>query len=164
MPRCFGVFVLLLVSVAVMRAQGDVMLLRVDSDVVSKDEFVYHFAQSEETRVEPFLETYIRFRKRIRYAKELKLDTLPKYCQQKSYYQDLVKRGSEGVRVPFSDKSQEWIKLIQFTYPLKQQATNNELRKGEAYIDSLYHVILKNGLPADVLSACSWVQTRFLRK
>ena len=162
MPRCFGVFVLLLVSVSILRAQGDVTLLTVGSDVISKDEFVYHLGQSGDTRIEPFLETYIRFRKKLLYAKELGLDTLFKYRQQKMYYQELMKRDSEKVQIPSSCKSHEWIKLVHVTYPLRQQASNNEIRKGESYIDSIYHVILKNGFPADVLESYSWEQSRFL--
>ena len=77
MPRrLLGVFMLLLVSVLMGRAQGDVVLLTVGNEMVSKHEFEYFFSKSQEKRADVFAETYAHFKKKVQYARELGLDTL----------------------------------------------------------------------------------------
>ena len=58
MPRCLlGVFILLLVSTPLVQAQGDVVLLTVGGEAVSRDEFEYHFGKSPEKCEDVFAET-----------------------------------------------------------------------------------------------------------
>ena len=62
MPRrLLGVFILLLVFVSVMQAQGEVALLTVGNETVGKEEFEYHWNKSSEERAHVFAQTYGRF-------------------------------------------------------------------------------------------------------
>ena len=84
MPRrLLGVWVLLLVSVLVGRAQGDAVLLTVNDEAVSRSEFEYHFSRSLEKCADVFAETYGRFKQKVFVAKELGLDTLLSYHRRK---------------------------------------------------------------------------------
>ena len=162
MPRrLLGVFLLLLVSVSFVRAQGDIVLFTVGSEPICKDEFEFHFSKSSEKRADVFVETYARFKQKVRYAKEIGLDTLTSYrewvkqsksalkgCQQETYESRVQQAG------------REWMKVVHITYPLKQSAHKREAQRGMQYMDSLYAVLPKNVKP-DVEEG-TWVQTRYL--
>ena len=84
MPRrLLGVFILLLVPMSFLWAQGDVVLLTVGGENVSVAEFKYHWKKSSEKRADVFVETYGRFKQKMLCAKELQLDTLSAYISQK---------------------------------------------------------------------------------
>ena len=165
MPRrLLGIFILLLVSVSVMRAQGEVVLLTVGGETIGKEEFEYHWSQSSEERAHVFAQTYGRFIQKVQWAKELGLDTLPTYRERISYYCRMLehrarklewKRNHQGME-------EEWIKLKHVTYPLRQHESWRKEKEAKAYVDSLY-VSLKGGTEV-AFETLSWIQTRHLLK
>ena len=90
MPRrLLGVLILLLVSVAIGRAQGDAVLFTVGADTVRQHEFEYHWKRSTEDSRDAFLQKYGRFKQKVQYAKDLGLDTLPEHRLRKEQFQQL---------------------------------------------------------------------------
>ena len=84
MPRrLLGIFILLLVSVFPMQAQGDAVLFTVGSDTVCLGEFEYRLGRSLDKRGHVLLQTWARLKQKVQWAKELGLDTLEAYCQQR---------------------------------------------------------------------------------
>ena len=123
MPRrLLGVFMLLLVSVTLVRAQGDVVLLTVGDEKVGKSEFEYHFSKSSEKCADVFAETYARFKQKVQYAKSLGLDTLPEHRLRQEECLLVWKHGKlsahDGAHV--SRTAKEWIRLVHVTCRLKQ--------------------------------------------
>ena len=156
--RLLGVYLLLLVSISKMWAQGEVVLLTVGSEKVSRSEVEYHFSRSSEKRADVFTETYGRFKQKVLYAKELGLDTLSEHIRRKTILSEVMtSRGqkNEAVRT-----GKEWVKLVHVTYPLKQSATKVEQQRGRAYMDSLY-LSLKGNSNLQ-MEEIPWMQTRYL--
>lgn len=160
MPRrLLGVLILLLVSVAIGRAQGDAVLFTVGADTVRRHEFEYHWKRSTEDSRDAFLQKYGRFKQKVQYAKDLGLDTLPEYRLRKEQFQQLFDRKGKGIRRSVAS-AQEWIKLVHVTCLLDQQADKQQILQSKAYLDSLYAVIQQGGkIPVKELS---WMQTRHL--
>ena len=156
--RLLGVYLLLLVSISKMWAQGEVVLLTVGSEKVSRSEVEYHFSRSLEKCADVFTETYGRFKQKVLYAKELGLDTLSEHIRRKTVLSEVMtSRGqkNEAVRT-----GKEWVKLVHVTYPLKQSATKVEQQRGKAYMDSLY-LSLKGNSNLQ-MEEIPWMQTRYL--
>ena len=63
--RLLGVFIFLLVSVSVMQAQGDVALITVGNETVSKEEFEYHLGKSSEKHARVFAQTLGHFMQKV---------------------------------------------------------------------------------------------------
>ena len=161
MPRrLLGIWVLLLVSVLVGRAQGDVVLLTVNDEAVTRSEFEYHFRNSLEKRVDVFLETYGRFKQKVFVAKELGLDTLLSYRRCVEDLLLLMKDQDAGLNI--SGIGKEWVQLKVVTYPLKQSVGNDEISRGKCYMDSLYNVWQESSFQMEIPSEVSWLQARFL--
>ena len=164
MPRrLLGVFMLLLVSVSLVQAQGEAVLLTVGSDTVCRDEFEYYFSKSVEKRADVFMETYGRFKQKVLYARELGLDTLQGIRLLAERYKVLAdKSPSSDKRRALQESDKEWIRLKHITYPLKQSADKRMQQKGKMYLDSIYKA-LKEG--ADIhVEELPWTQTRHLLK
>jgi len=159
MPRrLLGVLILLLVSVAIGRAQGDAVLFTVGADTVRQHEFEYHWKRSTEDSRDDFLQKYGRFKQKVQYAKALGLDTLPEHRLRKEQFQQLFDR-KKGIRRSVAS-AQEWIKLVHVTCLLDQQADKQQILQSKVYLDSLYAVIQQGGkIPVKELS---WMQTRHL--
>ena len=156
--RLLGVYLLLLVSISRIWAQGEVVLLTVGSEKVSRSEVEYHFGRSLEKRADVFVETYGRFKQKVLYAKELGLDTLSEHIRRKIVLSDAMISRTQKSETNRSGK--EWVKLAHVTYPLKQSAAKVEQRKGKAYMDSLYSTLKdKPEIQAEELP---WIQTRYL--
>ena len=156
--RLLGVYLLLLVSISKMWAQGEVVLLTVGSEKVSRSEVEYHFSRSLEKCADVFTETYGRFKQKVLYAKELGLDTLSEHIRRKTVLSEVMtSRGqkNEAVRT-----GKEWVKLVHVTYPLKQSATKVEQQRGKAYMDSLY--LSLKGNSNFQMEEIPWMQTRYL--
>ena len=165
MPRrLLGIFILLLVFVSVMQAQGEVALLTIGDKTVGKEEFEYHWSKSLEERAHVFAQTYGRFMQKVQWAKELGLDTLPTYRERVSYYRRIVGHRVRKLERKGSHrgKEEEWIKLKYVTYPLRQHESRRKEKEAKAYIDSLY-VSLKGGGEV-AFETLSWIQTRHLLK
>ena len=156
--RLLGVYLLLLVPISRIWAQGEVVLLTVGSEKVSRSEVEYHFSRSLEKRADVFVETYGRFKQKVLYAKELGLDTLSEHIRRKTVLSDAMMSRTQKSETTRSGK--EWVKLLHVTYPLKQSTAKVEQRKGKAYMDSLYST-LKNNQVVQV-EELPWIQTRFL--
>jgi len=160
MPRrLLGIFLLLLVLVPGVRAQGDVVLLTIGNDSVSSREFEYHFNRSQEKHADVFAETYGRFKQKVQCARALGLDTLDTFRQQVKMFRERAKDVLADNPLSFT-KEREWIKLKLLTWPLRQSDGKEKQREGIQKMDSLY-AALQNG--ADVQAEeRPWVQTRHL--
>lgn len=165
MPRrLLGVFILLLASVSMVRAQGDAVLLTVGAEAVTKGEFEYHLRMSSEKRADVFLHSYARFKQKVQAAKAQGLDTLSAYRRQVEHFRQALAHRKRTVGKNSRSSVKEWIKLSHVTYPLGQHADKREEQAGKHYIDSL-HAILKQGtLRRDVVKELPWMQTRYLLK
>jgi peptidyl-prolyl cis-trans isomerase SurA len=165
MPRrLLGVFMLLLVSVTLVRAQGDVVLLTVGDEKVGKSEFEYHFSKSSEKRADVFAETYARFKQKVQYAKSLGLDTLPEHRLRQEECLRVWKHGklsaNDGAHV--SRTAKEWIRLVHVTCRLKQSDGKKDELRGKQYLDSLYSEWKDRASWQDQAEVLSWIQTRHL--
>ena len=164
MPRrLLGVFMLLLAPSSFVWAQGDVVLLNVGSEQVTRREFEYHFNKSQEKRADVFVETYGRFKQKVQRAKELGLDTLNSFHRRKELYGRLVeqRRKGGGSETGHRGNAKEWIRLVHVTYPLAQSAGKQELMEGRHYMDSLY-TLLKEGADVQRMEVLPWRQSRYL--
>ena len=163
MPRLLlGVFILLLVSVSPVQAQGDAVLLTVGPETVSLEEFNYHFSASMEKRADVFVQTLARFKQKVLWAKELKLDTLESYRSQRDHFRNtLLRRQDSGRRSEGNPPGEkEWIKLVHVTRPLSPHSSKREERQAVAYMDSMYTVLKGEG--TGLLESLPWIQTRYL--
>ena len=161
MPRrLLGIWVLLLVSALAGRAQGDAVLLTVNNDSVSRSEFEYHFCRSFEKNADVFVETYGHFKQKVLVAKELGLDTLQSYQHRKEEL--LLLFDKQEVDVKTSELGRRWILLKCVTYPLKQSASKDEIRRGQQYLDSLYAAFQESTIPRKMVVEAKWMQVRFL--
>ena len=145
MPRrILGIFILLLVSVSHLRAQGDVVLLNVGHETVGLKEFECHLGTSSEKRLDVFVQTLARFKQKVLVAKELGLDTLDAYRCQKEFLQRTW--AHREAKVKGNDRNttseKEWVRLVHITCPLSQHASKTEERRMLAHLDSL-HATLK---------------------
>ena len=162
MPRrLLGVFILLLASSSFVWAQGDVVLLTVGGDSVSRSEFEYYLAKSQEKRGHVLAQTLGRFKQKVQWAKELGLDTLPDYVRQKEACRwRLMANKETSSKQESALSAKEWVKLKHITYPLNQYSGKTQEREGWKQLDSL-HAELKQG--ADVpFESMPWTQTRHL--
>ena len=163
MPRrLLGILLLLLGPAMFMHAQGDAVLMKVGADEVGLKEFEYFYKRSLAGKPENFLQTFIDYKLKLQYAKELSLDTIQAYCLQKDFLAEA------GVSKPESRKqvtrNREWIKLNHITIPLKQHADKCLEAVAKAKMDSLY-AVMANGDGWNKLSKeMPWIQTRFLLK
>lgn len=157
MPRrLLGIFILLLVPMSLLWAQGDVVLMKVGDVNISLSEFKFHWLKSSERQVDAFAETYGRFKQKVLCAKELRLDTLLAYISQKDNCLFLLEEQSKNLQ------DGGWIKLLYITYPLEQQATQKEITWGLQKMDSLYAALKSSSFnKGDGCRVC-WIQERFL--
>lgn len=165
MPRrLLGVFIFLLVSVSVMQAQGEVVLLSVGDETVGKEEFEYHLNKSQEKRAHVFARTYGHFLQKVQWTKELGLDTLSAYRKQVGYYRRILERRTENLERQENHRGfeEEWIKLKHVTCPLRQHESRRKEMEANVYMDSLY-ASLKEGAEV-VFETLPWIQTRHLLK
>ena len=92
MPRrLLGICILLLVSVLVGRAQGDVAFLTIGADTVCCNEYRYYLSKSLEKRPDVLLQTLIRFKQKVQVARDLGLDTIAPYRWETERYRELLK-------------------------------------------------------------------------
>ena len=165
MPRrLLGIFMLLLVSVTLVRAQGDVVLLTVGSEKVSRSEFEYHFSKSSEKRADVFLETFARFKQKVQCARGLGLDTLPEYCSRKDAFLEMALRQGDGAprQTNLRQADRKWIKVLHVTWPLKQRDGKTEERRGKEFMDSLYREFRRKGTLPERMEELPWMQVRHL--
>ena len=162
MPRrLLGIFMLLLVSISLVQAQGEAVLLTVGSDTICRDEFEYYFSKSEEKRADVFVDTYGRFKQKVLHARELGLDTLHGIRLLSERYKAFMgKSSSSGNGKNLQNTDREWIRLVHITYPLQQSADKRMQQKGKMYMDSIY-VTLKEEVDIHV-EELPWIQTRHL--
>lgn len=163
MPRrLLGVFMLLLVSVFIGRAQGDAVLLTVGDRTVSKSEFEYFFSRSSEKRADVFVETYARFKQKVQYARELGLDTLPEYRDGCEVVEEKWTSLRQLLAKDTLRTAREWIRLVHVSWPLKQSADNREQQTGKRYVDSVSVGLKANAPWPDCVEELPWIQTRHL--
>lgn len=162
MPRrLLGVFILLLVSVSIVQAQGDAVLFTVGPEAVSKGEFEYRLGKSLTKDGRVLLRTWARFKQKVQWARELGLDTLSAYRQQKEHYQRMLAKSEHPMdgkgRLP---AKKEWLRLHHVTFPLPQCSDKKQEREGWKQLDSLYAAWERGEeLPFETIP---WVQTRHL--
>lgn len=166
MPRrLLGVLVLLLASVSLLRAQGEAVLLTVGAETVTLKEFEYHFCKSSEKRADVFVETYARFKQRALHARAIGLDTLPEFrWQMESFRNAKTLREYKREKMSYANSPvREWIKLKCVSYLLPQNVSRSEIRKGECYMDSIYHALQEKGGSVKV-NELPWMQSRYLQQ
>lgn len=165
MPRrLLGIFILLLASASMVRAQGDAVLLTVGAEAVTKGEVEYHLRTSSEKRADVFLHAYAGFKQKVQAAKEQGVDTSSVYRRQVEHY-----RQAMAARMRMSGKhrrpsDREWIKLEHVTYPLEQHAGKRKEQAGKQYVDSLYTALKQGADRRNVVKELPWMQTRYLLK
>lgn len=167
MPRrLLGIFILLLASVSMVRAQGDAVLLTVGGEAVTRREFEYHLRTSVEKRTDVFLHTYARFKQKVQAAKEQRMDTLSVYRRQVEHYRQAQANQKRIVETGkhYRPSGREWIKLVHVTYPLEQHADKRKEQAGKHYIDSLYTALKQGFVHQGVVKELPWMQTRYLLK
>ena len=164
MPRrLLGVFILLLVSVFVGRAQGDVAFFTIGTDTVYYSEFRYCLDKSLEKRPDVLLQTLTRFKQKVQVARELGLDTVASYRLEIERYREFLKEhhalAENRKGSCLSDR--EWIKLRHITYPLNQRAGKKEELVAKKTLDSLYVSLMEseNQVKPEEMP---WMQTRHL--
>ena len=162
MPRrLLGIFILLLVSVFPMQAQGDAVLFTVGSDTVCLGEFEYRLGRSLDKRGHVLLQTWARLKQKVQWAKELGLDTLEAYRQQRNSY---LCRLVADVETNSDERSvssvREWVRLQHVTIPLTQRAGKKEGQEAKKQLESLYQAAEKR--EKIVLETLPWTQTRHL--
>ena len=115
MPRrLLGILLLLLGPAMFMHAQGDAVLMKVGADEVGLKEFEYFYKRSLAGKPENFLQTFIDYKLKLQYAKELSLDTIQAYCLQKDFLAEA------GVSKPESRKQVTWRKSSFSGIPFKR--------------------------------------------
>lgn len=166
MPRrLLGILIFLLVSVLVARAQGDIVLMQVGDEAVSKAEFEYYWNRSPVDDLQEYLPVFIDYKRKVLYARELGLDTLTEYRTQRSYYLQALetKAGVENcTNRPTRQVDEEWFKLRHVTRPLKQQASQLEEQGARAYLDSIHAMLKAEGVSGKAIGESLWIPERFL--
>ena len=80
MPRrIVGILLLLLVFAFEMRAQGEVVLY-IGGEPVNLSEFEYYYHKSPKQTPESFLQSFINYKLKVRYAHDSGVDTLYATC------------------------------------------------------------------------------------
>ena len=125
--RLLGVFMLLLVFRSLAWAQGEVVLLTVGNEKITKGEFEYHFNKSKEKRVDVFVETFIRFKQKVLSARSLQLDTLTAFRMQRDAYVQEIKQSASAFAV--DSENVEWIKIEYLSYPLRQSSDKEIIKR-----------------------------------
>ena len=163
MPRrLLGVLLLLLGPAMHMHAQGDAVLMKVGAEEVGLKEFEYFYRRSLAEKPEHFLQTFIDYKLKLQYAKELSLDTVQAYCLQKAFLCEAgLAKQEKRTQV---ERNREWVKLSHVTIPLKQHAHKREEAEAKAKIDSLYTVLARGDGWGKASKEMPWMQTRFLLK
>lgn len=166
MPRRLpGILIFLLVSVLVARAQGDIVLMQVGDEPVSKAEFEYYWNRSPVDDPQEYLPVFIDYKRKVLYARELGLDTLPDFMAQRAYYLQALEAdgGPENdIGLPRQQTDEEWFKLRHVTRSLKQQASRQEERAARAYLDSIHAVLKAEGVAGKAIGESMWIPKRFL--
>ena len=117
MPRrLLGILLLLLGPAMFMHAQGDAVLMKVGAEEVGLKEFEYFYKRSLAGKPENFLQTFIDYKLKLQYAKELSLDTIQAYCLQKDFL--AVAGVYKQERRKKVTRNREWINLNHITIPL----------------------------------------------
>ena len=163
MPRrLLGVLLLLLGPAMHTHAQGDAVLMKVGAEEIGLKEFEYFYKRSSAEKPEHFLQTFIDYKLKLQYAKELSLDTVQAYCLQKAFLCEAgLAKQEKRTQV---ERNREWVKLSHVTIPLKQHAHKREEAEAKAKIDSLYTVLARGDEWVKTSKEMPWVQTRFLLK
>ena len=162
MPRrLLGIYILLLVSVLVGRAQGDVAFLTIGTETVCRGEYEYYLRKSLDKRGHVLAQTLARFKQKVQVARELGLDTLESYRHELEYYQTIQSQQGRMAENRSSLCGREWIKLLHVTYSLSQHADKKQVLEATQKLDSLY-VSLMEGTGEVKPEEMPWIQTRHL--
>lgn len=164
MPRhLLGILIFLLVSVLVARAQGDIVLLNVGDDSVSKREFEYYFARSSIDDPREFLPYFVEYKVKVLYAKELGLDTFPDFVAQRLYYiQTLSTEKNNQNAANYHSSGKEWVKLWHITKSLHQHADKREEQRAKACMDSVYRALTIGNETGKMKGEPFWIPKRYL--
>lgn len=164
MPRrIVGILLLLLVFVFEMRAQGEVVLY-IGGDPVSLSEFKYYYNKGPKRKVESFLQTFIDYKLKVRYAADSGLDTLSAFRTQLAYYQGKLlkpymvdpEREEELARRIYERSEQRmqvknWVRIAHISKYLPQDVDRQTETAAKALMDSIYSA-LKAGADFAVLA------------
>lgn len=139
--------------------------MQVGGEPVSKAEFEYYWNRSPVDAPQEYLPVFIDYKRKVLYARELGLDTLPEFIAQRAYYLQTLEAigGPEnGTGRPGQQADEEWFRLRHVTRPLKQQASRQEEREARAYLDSIHAVLKAEGVAGKAIGESMWIPARFL--
>lgn len=166
MPRrLLGILIFLLVSVFFVRAQGDIVLLKIGEEQIYKSEYEYFFNRSLCPTPQEFLDVFITYKAKALYAKDLGLDTLPDVVAQRLYYlqvlDGMVDKDSL-VRRQSDKNGEEWVELWHITYPLEQHADETDECKAKVYMDSISSMLKKGDEDNVTVGKSFWIPRHYL--
>lgn len=154
MPRrIVGILLLLLVCVFEMRAQGEVVL-HIDGEPVKRSEFEYYYRKSGVQTPKAFLQSFINYKLKVRYAHDIGLDTLSAFRLQLAYYQgkllnpylvDLHKE-EQDVRQLYERgrrrlQENDWVRIAHISKYLPQNAGRGAEVAAQELMDSIYSAL-----------------------
>lgn len=154
MPRKIaGVMLLLLVSVFEMWAQGEVVL-RIDGQPVGLSEFEYYYRKDPAQTLESFMQSFVDYKLKARYAHDAGMDTLPSFRIQQDYYQGILlkphlmdKNGEEQEARWMYERGKQrlqtndWIRIAHISKYLPQNATRQAEVAARQLMDSIYSAL-----------------------
>ena len=154
MPRpLLGVLLLLLVSVAEMRAQGEVVL-RINGDAIGRSEFEYYYKKCQLKTANAYLPAFIDYKLKVKYAKDNGLDTLSAFRMQLAYYQskllrsyliDAEKENREARLIYERNKQRlqtnDWVQIAHISKYLPQNAGRVAEQAAKQQMDSIHSAL-----------------------
>lgn len=154
MPRrIVGILLLLLVFAFEMRAQGEVVLY-IGGEPVNLSEFEYYYRKSPKQSPEAFLQSFINYKLKVRYAHDSGVDTLPAFRMQLAYYQGkLLKpylvdsaKEEQTIRQIYNQSKQrlqmnDWIRIAHISKYLPQNASRRVEIAAQELMDSIYSAL-----------------------
>lgn len=136
-----------LFAVCVLSAEGDAVLLRVNGESITADEFEHYRKRHAAYRHRPTLQQYwtdfLRFKLKVADAQEHRWDTLPDFKRQFA----ALRQESEDRRKQFAPSRAEsdWVCLSCLTVPLSQRATAKEEAEARMCMDSVCSFLKQGG-------------------
>lgn len=161
--RIVGILSLLLVFACKMRAQGEVVL-HIGGEPVSLSEFEYHYRKSSKHTPQDFLQSFINYKLKVRYASDSGLDTLSSFRMQLAYYQGkLLKpyladwdKEEKTIRRMYERgkrrlQESDWVRIAHISKYLPQNVSRNREIATQELMDSIYSA-LQSGADFEVLA------------
>lgn len=148
--RLVGILFLLLVLATNVQAQGEVVL-RINGTPVPLSTFEHYYRKRMKQTPEAFMQSFILYQLKVRYACDAGWDTLPDFRRQLSYYQnqllkayatDTLRREGELRRMYERRRARlqenDWIRVAHISKYLPQQVERNVEIAAQEQMDTVY--------------------------